>query len=276
MRPQALNGVNYNATNGDSLVGLNASWPTNTLIANRSINPAPYTPTVGGLQGSAAIEAKPVMLPIKAQGLTAMPLWRGQNDSWNPSNPTPETWKTCVLIDPNNSGSSSTNPVPYNPAIHPGSINRQNTDNGVRDRDQTPGCLPSNYLYAPIGVLYTFTLSADAAIAFNNAQGGNAVAGDYAAVVAMHVSTKEISNWTWQTYWWQPGVDTFNGFPGSKLHMTNKVKGPWRNFAMCNAWSQTKGIGSGEMNVCFDPYLEGKIRWRFRKFLFSQGALGKC
>ena len=254
MHRQRLNSVDYIPTNGDSLVALNASWPSNTATANRSIVPAPYTPTNGNIQGSAAIELKPVMTLIKAQGLTAMPLWRGPDDSWNPSNPTPETWKTCVLIDPSNQGSFSTNLVPYNPAIHPGEINRQNTDNGLRK--QTPGCSSANYLYAPIGIIYTFALSADTAIAFNNAQGGNAVAGDYAAVVAMHVSTKEISNWTWQTFWWQPGLDTPNGFPGNKLHMTDKVKGPWRNFAMCNAWSQTKGVISNQMNICFDPYLE--------------------
>ena len=254
MQPQKLNGINYNATDGNSLVALNASWPINTPIANRSIVQAPYTPTNGSLQGSAAIETKPVMLLIKAQGLTAMPLWRGPSDSWNPSNPTPETWKTCILLDPSNQGASSTVPVPYNPSVHSGIINRQNTDNGLRG--QTAGCSSSNYLYAPIGIIYTFMLSADSAVAFNNAQGGNAVAGDYAAVVAMHVSTKEISNWTWQTFWWQPGADTPDGFPGSKLSMTDKVKGPWRNFAMCNAWSQTKGIGSNQMNVCFDPYLE--------------------
>ena len=111
-------------------------------------------------------------------------------------------------------------------------------------------------MYAPASTLYTFVLSSDAAKDFNNAQGGNAVAGDFAAVVAMHVSTKEISNWVWQTFWWQPGSDTPSSFPGDKTNMTTNVTGPWSNFAMCNAWSQTKGTNSNQMNVCFNPYLE--------------------
>ena len=254
LQPQIQNGSTYSYTNGDSLVALNASWPVGTSTANRSVNQAPYTPATPSNQGSAAIESKPVMLIVKAVGLTAMPLWRGPSDSWNPSNPTPETWKTCVLVDPNNNAPASTAPVAYNPAIHLGSINRNNTDNSLSG--QTAGCVASAYLYAPASTLYTFVLSSDAAKDFNNAQGGNAVAGDFAAVVAMHVSTKEISNWVWQTFWWQPGSDTPSSFPGDKTNMTTKVTGPWSNFAMCNAWSQTKGANSNQMNVCFNPYLE--------------------
>ena len=34
--------------------------------------------------------------------------------------------------------------------------------------------------------------------------GTNAVAGDVAILVAMHVSTRETARWTWQTFWWTP------------------------------------------------------------------------
>ena len=254
MKPQSQNGSLFDYTSGNGLVALNASWPLGTPAVTRSVLQAPYTASTSSIQGSAAIESKPVMLLIKAKGLTAMPLWRGPDDSWVPANPTPDTWKTCVLIDPNNSGPASTAPVPYNPLTHPGVINRQNTDNGAAG--QTPGCSSANYLYAPIATLYTFPLKADSAIAFNTAQGAGAVSGDLAAVVAMHVSTKEITNWAWQTYWWQPGIDTPNAFPGSKVDMTANITGPWKNFAMCNALSQTKGTNSGVMNICFNPYLE--------------------
>jgi len=254
MKPQTQNNSLFDYTSGNGLVALNASWPLGTATSARSVVQAPYTSSTSSTQGSAAIESKPVMLLIKSKGLTAMPLWRGPTDSWVPANPTPETWKTCVLIDPSNSGPASTVPVPYNPLTHLGAINRQNTDNGASG--QTPGCSSANYLYAPIATLYTFALKTDSAIAFNNSQGGNAVAGDLAALVAMHVSTKEITNWAWQTFWWQPGIDTPNAFPGSKADMTTNVIGPWKNFAMCNALSQTKGTNSNDMNICFNPYLE--------------------
>ena len=250
----AQNGGLYDYTNGSDLVALNASWPQFTPISERSIIEAPYTPSSSGVQGSAAIETKPVMLYVKATGLTAIPLWRGPADSWNLENPTPETWKTCVLIDPASTAPAGTPPVPYDPNIHPGVINRQNTDNG--GSGETPGCLSNQYLYAPMSTLYTFKMTAEEAVQFNKAQGGTAVAGDYAALVAMHVSTKEIKNWVWQTFWWQPGPDTLNNFPGNKLNMTDNVKGLWRNFAMCTVWYQTQGATSEQMNVCFNPYLE--------------------
>lgn len=37
-----------------------------------------------------------------------------------------------------------------------------------------------------------------------SSQGVKAQAGDVALLVAMHVTTKEISNWTWQTFFWAP------------------------------------------------------------------------
>lgn len=38
--------------------------------------------------------------------------------------------------------------------------------------------------------------------------------------------------------------------------MTDNVAGPWRNYAMCTAWNQTKGNASKDMVVCFNPFLE--------------------
>jgi len=250
--PHVTNGVAYDYRSGTSLAALNASWPAGTLMVDRNIVNATYIPTKNGIQGQVSIETKPVFFLIKRTGLTAVPLWQGTSDSWNTANPSPETWKTCILIDPNNSSPSSTAPVPYDPAIHRGAINRGNTDNGVNG--QTPGCVSSKYLYAPMSTLYTFILTAQAASSFNVAQGATqastAEAGDYSALVSMHVGTKELKDWTWQTFYWQPGADTPNQFPGSKMYMTNNVTGPYRNFATCTSWSRTN------LTPCFSPYLE--------------------
>lgn len=250
--PQITNGVAYDYRSGTSLAALNAAWSSSTTMTDRVIVQNPYVPPRNGAPGQASIETKPVFLQIKRTGLTAMPLWQGPGDSWNVANPSPETWKTCVLIDPNNFSPSSTAPVPYDPAIHRGAINRGNTDNAING--QTPGCVPSKYLYAPMTTLYTFPLTAQAASDFNTAQGATqastAVGGDFAAMVAMHVMIKEIVVWTWQTYYWQPGADTPNQFPGSKMYMTDNVSGPYRNFATCTSWS------AANLTPCFSPYLE--------------------
>src|SRR5262249_35862879 len=147
------------------------------------------------------IETKPVFRLVKAAGLTPQPLWRGPARATNPNKPTPDTRTTCALIDPARSGAGR----PATPAR-----------SAAQPHHGRSAC--NNFLYGPLSLFYSFQMNADEATSFNNAQpgGGGAAAGDYAVLVAMHVNTKEIPFWTWQTFYWQPGVDTPNRFPGSK------------------------------------------------------------
>jgi hypothetical protein len=111
-------------------------------------------------------------------------------------------------------------------------------------------------------MMYGFKLTAQEATDFNSAQGGpplpQAVAGDWAVLAAMHVTTKEIVNWTWQTFWWMGGKNPPNNFPGSNAGMTANVKGPWRNYATCVAYSMVVPFNDpkGKPVVCFNPFLE--------------------
>lgn len=233
----------YSYTSMQSLASLNAAWPQGTSIADRTIADAPLP----------AMALKPVVFVVKQSGLTPMPLWQGTSASTSAANATPETWTTCVLVDP--AGASA------DPATAPTPATQAQIAQAVKNSSLS--C--QTYLYAPLATLYHFQLDADEAQAWNavaavneedSAGGLEAAAGDYAALVAMHVSTKEIENWTWQTFWWQPGSDTPNGVPGSKATMTDQVQGAWRNYAMCAAWHQTQGAGSKIMAVCWNPYLE--------------------
>lgn len=98
-----------------SLTALNETWG-DTAIIDRKITDAPNT----------ALELKPVMMWVKAEGLTAIPFWQGPNSSTDSNcadvsvealrhpkpgqpatkcHPDPSTWTHCVLIDPNSSTS---------------------------------------------------------------------------------------------------------------------------------------------------------------------------
>ena len=251
-------GGSYNYTSMSSLIALNAAWPAGTAIADRKVEETPYTPDANGVHGSAAIELKPVIFVVKKTGLTPLPLWQGPADSTVPGNAVPETWKTCVAVDPANTGGPDTAPVPATPEqIAAAQLNNPPVGSGL-----SLAC--STWLYAPLSTVYGFAMNADEASAWNalvNASGDggqnlSAEAGDYGVLMGMHVNSKEIVNWTWQTFWWQPGGDTPNAFPGSKAGMTSDVAGPWRNYAMCTAWNQTHGATSKEMTVCFNPFLE--------------------
>ena len=89
-------------------------------------------------------------------------------------------WKRCVLVDPDPSDSrigSKIDTVPCN--------------NHTIDKVSV----------VSVNAFYNLTLTADEATSFNGALGRNsAQAGDYGVLVAMHMSTKEIANWTWQTF----------------------------------------------------------------------------
>ncbi len=229
----------YRYTQAADLTKLNGSWPAATPVVNRAIIDFP----------DRAVDLKPVMWLIKASGLTPFPLWQGTADTKNPqsANPTPSTWLTCVLIDPKGKGDL-----------------RPATPDEIKNAVANPNlsCDAKKYLYAPLSMMYSFKMTAQEATDFNSAQGGTplpqAVAGDFAALAAMHVTTKEIVNWTWQTFWWTGTKNPPNSFPGSTDGMTANVKGPWRNYATCVAYSMVVPYNdkNGKPVVCFNPFLE--------------------
>jgi hypothetical protein len=220
-------GGTYSYTTREGLQKLNASWPATTPPQNRGINDFPIR----------AIETKPVFGTVKAEGLTIQPLWQGPSASTDPANPYVTTWTTCVLIDPTGAG-------PIRPATPP-----------EIHSIKSPGPCKT-FLWAPLSTFYAVKLSAPEARNFQAASGKIVNAGDFAVLLAMHVNTKEIPFWTWQTFWWQPGPDTPNGFPGSKQGQPAGLRAPWTNYAACAAYSQTTTPTSSTMQVCFNPYLE--------------------
>lgn len=80
--------------------------------------------------------------------------------------------------------------------------------------------------------------------------------GDHVALLAMHVTTKELDSWTFQTFWWSPTPDApphADGRPAA-------IRGVWANYSMCTAYSMvTPRTASGGPHVCFNPYLEADL-----------------
>ena len=171
-------GKNFVYNKQASLQALNSAWPSGASGQARGIEDFPIQ----------AMELKPVFSFVKATGLTPQPLWLGPSASTRPQNPTPGTWTTCVLVDP--AGLGETRPA---------------TAEEIAKAARVAGLACKNYLYGPLSLFYAFKLTAAEAEAYKNAQGGSPSAGDFAVLVAMHVNTKEIPFWTWQTFWWQPG-----------------------------------------------------------------------
>ena len=121
-----------------------------------------------------------------------------------------------------------------------------------------------------------YTLSKRDAEGINKANSGNpgalAVhAGDIAIMVGMHVTTKEIKRWTWQTYWWTP--DANNPPSPSSAFIAGlrpkEITGAPAHYAMAIAYSFTwpnqpysGGNDSGVSQIAFNPFLEAGFGWR--------------
>ena len=77
--------------------------------------------------------------------------------------------------------------------------------------------------------------------------------GDFIVLLAMHVTTKEIDDWTFQTFWWStaPNLAPFGADrPAS-------IRAPFDNYVSCTAYSTVSPRGTGgALPTCFNPYLE--------------------
>jgi hypothetical protein len=80
-----------------------------------------------------------------------------------------------------------------------------------------------------------------------------AQAGDHLVLLAVHLTTREIPDWIWATWWWhdRPDVGPFAaGRPAA-------LGGAWRNYLMDVAYSaETPREADGTPNAMFNPYLE--------------------
>lgn len=237
MTPQTVPGVSggpFAINSQAGLTALNAAWASNTPTVNRSINDFPIN----------ALELKPVMGVVAATGVTQLPIWQGLGSNTNDqANPSPNHWTNCVLVTPSQTGTL----VP---------LTAKQSAAALKNKPKQLAC--KKYLYSlPVSMLYNFVMSAGEAQAMTNAQSVPAQAGDFAVLLAMHVNSKEVPFWTWQTFYWQPGTDTPNGFPGSKSDAPSSLPAPFNNYAMCTAYKQSVPATAGtKMAVCFNPYLE--------------------
>ncbi len=232
----AADGKMYSIKTFAGLEKINAAWPEDTPIEQRAIRD--FT------RGS--VETKPTFFPVKKGKLTPVPMWQGGLSATNHVNPTPATWKNCVLVDSNNAKTDI-------------QLLRKATTNEIANAITVANFSCKHFFYAPIGLFYSVTLTTDNAQAFDTLQWTTVdknlrlSAGDHAVLVAMHVNTKETDGWTWQTYYWQGGIeqDVYN--PGSLRNQPADLPAPWKHYAMCTAYDEIIG---GQPVVCFNPYLE--------------------
>jgi|GEM_PF-845324 len=203
-----------------------------------------------------SVVIKPMWWPIAKTGYTPLPVW--DNDPANPplSYNGYETWKRLVAVDPTSAAASQTVNVtfPFNNATYPPKT--------------------SSARVVPLDSLYFYRLTQDdvAGIGESDAIYKSALevmnrpleAGDFIALVAMHVGTKEIPNWFWSTFWWHDGASVTNPNPAIARYAEDRpetLKGPWRNYLMDISFDMVAPKEpKGGPAVCINPYGELEVQ----------------
>lgn len=236
--------VKYDPSGAQHIVsqGLFVKSVMDGLLADGANAIAPFPQT--------AMSLKPVFRVITKSRLRGgryypLPVWPG------PPSPTrefpPNLWPGCVWIDVQGGGT------------------------GKGDVDMTPpnqrdGSTRTDATTYPVSSLIHYKLSAaDAASLVENQIAPDAAAGDYSILVAMHVTSKEITRWTWQTYWWTPSPNTALAPSSSEVVSARpaQLTDAPRNYAMSIAYAtelpaqpNVGGSNVGESVYAYNPWLE--------------------
>lgn len=164
-----------------------------------------------------SIMLKPTYAVVSGTAPTILTYWTGPTDSSNPSVPDVNTWNKKMQVVPPGVSAPPVSGVPN----------------------------------VGIDQFYAIKLNKEEAAAISSLGQGTWNPGDYAVLVAMHISSREIDNWTWQTFWWS--------FDKPAIPKTvPAVLAPFDHYNIAVGYSFTTGPDSPEgLNVvCYNPYLE--------------------
>ena len=197
-----------------------------------------------------AISLKTIWWPVAKDKMTPLPVW--DNDTTNPTRPHPhQTWKRIVAIDPTrtNVPPNETTTISYH-GSHPDShvVGLDKFHVVVLDQ-QTADNANNN------GRLKNFV---------NDVLGRDLQAGDSVVLIGTHLTTKEIDDWVWATFWWHDRPDD-GPFAADR---TDNVKGVWRNYVVSVTYDLNLPMESDNTpHIAYNPYIEAD---------FPSGILSNC
>lgn len=196
---------------------------------------------------SNAITIKPVYKHISAKEyankLYVMPGWPGTP---SPAKTFPEPdWGSCVYIKITGSGQGG-----------------NSIDKGCKGPNASNTFYLNNFIY--------HLLTASEASGMNQRDPQlKAQAGDYAILVGMHVTTREIKRWVWQTYWWSANADQPYSPSSAQIAKFRKLLmlDPAANhYAMAVAYQMVQpaqsiagGNNTGSALIAYNPHLEASF-----------------
>lgn len=189
-----------------------------------------------------AITIKPVYKIIPqntANGIYTFPGWPGTP---NPAVAFPEeNWNSCVYVNINGSGAGG-----------------NSIDPGCKGRSAQNTFFLNNFIHQKLTQQDVQFLKTQLNLTAKD--------GDYAILVGMHVTTREIKRWAWQTFWWSANAD--KPYPPSDDHIAaarpmKYLDAAAQHYAMSVAYSMvapaqpiTSGENVGASVIGYNPHLE--------------------
>lgn len=254
--------VAFNGSDGDIMIATESfsleaqNWirdPKLTLYKKESLNNF-HSKGVHMLEAPQRhIVTKHMYWPVKAKGLTGIPVW---HDDFKPDYTKYagyENWKNLIAVDPSDTQIGTTQTVTYLYGVNMPdgktpwpSVTAPAKVHGLKD-----------FYYHKVSQADWDTFDeADKAIIDAASYWANNqpfAPGDYLVTIAMHINTKEIPSWTMQSVWWSDQPE-HGSYSTDRPRLPN-AKGPWAHYLLVDAYGITEKP-SGNQPVASNPYIE--------------------
>lgn len=194
-----------------------------------------------------AVSLKTLWWPAAGDAKTALPVWDNEPTRSHYENNPFRTWKRVVVVDGTRRDvpDTETADIIFYETVFPSSrVVGLNRFYNMRVDDAMLAAIDAN---KDDGVR----------ILIRKIIGRELRIGDYILFLGSHVATKEVDDWTWQTFWWhdKPSEGIYaDGRPDA-------VKGVWRNYLMAVVGDEVNPKEpDGSPLIGFNPWLEGAFR----------------
>ncbi|AOE49595.1 hypothetical protein [Kangiella sediminilitoris] len=201
------------------------------------------------------IVTKHMYWPVKAEGLTGIPVWKNNFPVTFTGYAGYEYWDTMVAVDPSGTQVGQTADVSFLYGVKDNSGNPIPT---VSTEAQVYG-LDSFYFHQITQDDWDSFSDADKAIlsaASYWANGQSIGVGDYLVTIAMHVNTKELKSWTMQSVWWSDKPNE-GQYAGNRPQLP-QAQGPWQHYLLTDSYAVPANL-DGKVDIAVNPYIEGVI-----------------
>jgi hypothetical protein len=200
------------------------------------------------------VVTKHMYWPVKAKGLTALPVWHDDFGAAYPGYAGYEMWNTLAAIDPSGKQVGKTVKASYLYGVFK---HKSTTPWPTITKQAKVVGLQDFYYHQVTQADWDSFNEGDKAIInaasywLSNQPFG---VGDYLVTVAMHINTKEIPSWALQSVWWtdQPDKTAYAANRPKDL----KAKGPWNHYLLTEAYGIPEKGNPKQLPVATNPYIE--------------------